>query len=111
MSINEKDLKLALNFKRNISQNLGSQIKRMIIFGSRISENAQEDSDLDIVALVSEKTPQLEMKLEDIAYKIMWDNDFKPIISLKVFEESKFNDAFKRGYSFYKNVNNYGVSI
>lgn len=111
MSINEKDLKLVLNFKENISQDLRNQIKKIIIFGSRATGDAQDDSDLDIVVLASQKTPQLEIKLEDIAYKIMWDNDFKPIISLKIFEESSFNDAFRRGYSFYKNVNDYGVSV
>ena len=58
----------------------------------------REDSDLDVVVLVDENTPELKKTLDDIAYKIMWDNDFKPIISMKVFPEDRFCSAAKRGF-------------
>ena len=70
-----------------------------------------DDSDLDVIALVSKKTPEVEKKLDDIVYQIMWDHDFKPIISLKVFEESQFFDALNKGFSFYRYVENEGVAL
>jgi hypothetical protein len=33
------------------------------------------------------------------------------IISLKVFDESRYNDALKKVYSFYKNVKKEGVAV
>jgi hypothetical protein len=64
-----------------------------------------------VVALVDEKTDELERRLEDIAYQVMWDHDFNPIISLKVLAESRFYDAVNKGYSFYRNIEAKGVTV
>ncbi len=63
------------------------------------------------LSLVDNKSSEIERKLEDVAYQVMWDHDFKPIISLKVFAESRFKSAVKRGISFYENVQKEGVSV
>ncbi|MEW6621094.1 MAG: nucleotidyltransferase domain-containing protein [bacterium] len=109
--MNERDKSLILDFKRGISHEISQHIRRLIVFGSRVEGKAKEDSDLDLLALVDEKTPEIEKELEDIAYQVMWDYDFKPIISLKVFEESCFYNALKKGFSFYQYVEKEGVPI
>jgi len=40
----------------------------------------------------------------------MWEHDFKPVISLKVFTETHYREALERGYSFYKNVEREGIA-
>ncbi len=69
------------------------------------------DSDLDVVVLVDEKTDEIERRLENIAYQVMWDHDFNPIISLKVLAESRFYDALNKGYSFYRHIETQGVAV
>ena len=54
---------------------------------------------------------EIEKRLENIAYQVMWDNDFNPIISLKVLAESRFNEALNKGYSFYRYIETEGVAI
>ncbi len=108
--MNERDKALLLEFKRRIPPDLGRHLRRLIGFGSRIRGEGAEDSDLDIVVLVDEKTPEIEKQLEDIAYLVMWDHDFKPIISLKVFAESQFYNALNKGFSFYRHVEE-GISV
>lgn len=70
------------------------------IYGSRARGVNAEDSDLDLVALVDEKTPEIESALDDLAYGVMWDYDFKPVISLKVFSEARFRSSTERGCHF-----------
>ena len=70
-----------------------------------------KDSDLDLVALVDEKNSEIENILDDVAYDVMWDYDFQPIISLKVFSEAHFKSAVERGFSFYRNVEKNGISL
>jgi predicted nucleotidyltransferase len=106
-----RDKALVLEFKNRLTQDMAKQVKRLIVFGSRAKGEATEDSDLDLVALVDEFTPQLEEQLEDIAYQVMWDHDFKPIISLKVFQETSYADALGKGYSFYRHVEAEGVAV
>ena len=70
-----------------------------------------KDSDLDLIVLVDEKNSEIENKLDDIAYNVMWDYDFNPIISLKIFSEAHFKSAVERGFSFYRNVEKKGISL
>jgi hypothetical protein len=41
----------------------------------------------------------------------MWDHDFMPIISLKVFEIAKYSNALKKGFSFYKYIEKEGIAV
>ena len=107
----EKDKKILNKIKSMISPDLKEKIKMLVVFGSRAKGEETEDSDLDILAVVDEKSKELEQRLDDIMYQVMWDNDFKPIISFKVFSHDKFMKALQEGYSFYKRVNSEGVSL
>jgi predicted nucleotidyltransferase len=109
--MDDRDRALVLEIKKGLPVDLKSNLKRLIVFGSRVKGESTDDSDLDVIALVSKKTPEVEKKLDDIVYQVMWDNDFKPIISLKVFEESQFFDALNKGFSFYRHVENEGVAL
>ena len=109
--MNKKDKALILELKKRLPLKIKKHLKRFIIFGSRVTGEAYEDSDLDVIALVDRKTAYIEKNFDDIVYQVMWDNDFKPIISLKIFSESKYNTALNKGYSFYKNVENQGITL
>ena len=107
----ELDKALIEEFKQRLPADLQQHIRRIIMYGSRARGDAAEDSDLDLVALVDEKTEDLEQALDEIAYNLMWDHDFKPIISLKVFAEERFRSAAAKGLSFYRNVEREGVTV
>jgi len=107
----EKDRQLVLELKRRLPSEVLSHLKKLIMFGSRARGEGAEDSDLDLVALVDEKNTEIESQLRDAAYSVMWDHDFRPIISLKVFAESRFRSAAEKGYSFYRNVEREGVAL
>jgi predicted nucleotidyltransferase len=109
--MNDKDRGLVSEIKKRLTPDLESNLKRLIIFGSRVKGESAEDSDLDIIALVNKKTPAVEKALDDIVYQVMWNYDFNPIISLKVFEESNYIDALNKGFSFYMHVEKEGVAI
>jgi predicted nucleotidyltransferase len=107
----ERDKRIIADFERRIPVEVKHHIKRLILFGSRATGQALEDSDLDLAALVDEKNTEIETILDDVAYNVMWDYDFRPIISLKIFSESDFKRSVERGFSFYKNVEKRGISL
>ncbi len=109
--MNKRDKNIVKLFKENIPPDLSSYINRIIVFGSRARGVADEDSDLDIAVLVDEVTPEIEKQLNDVAYQIMWNNDFNPVISLKIFSEKKFSEFLANGFSFYRNVIRGGISV
>ena len=109
--MDDKDRELILKFKDRLPSGVKEHLLQIIVFGSRARGEAEDESDIDVVAIVDKKTSEIERKLEDIAYQVMWEYDFKPIISLKVFAESRFNSAINRGVSFYENVQKEGISV
>ena len=58
----EHDLKTLRNAPYQLLEELPelSAIRQMIMYGSRARGGAREDSDLDLVALVDEASPELE---------------------------------------------------
>lgn len=109
--MDKKDKNLILEFKRRLPSDIKPHLKRIIAFGSRVRGDFSPDSDLDMVVLIDEDNPTIKQKLKDTLYDVMLDNDFKPIISLKTFSESKFQDLFNRGFSFYRHVLQEGIPI
>jgi len=109
--MNERDRLIISELKKRLTARLAKHIKRLIVFGSKARGESSADSDLDIVVLIDNKTPEMEKTLEDITYQVMWDYDFKPVISLKVFAESDYNNALKKGFSFYQHVEKEGVLV
>jgi predicted nucleotidyltransferase len=110
-AVKEQDRKIVLELKRRLSADLQKRVIKFILYGSRARGFDEEDSDLDLVALVDEKTPEIESALDDLAYGVMWDYDFKPVISLKVFSEVRFRSSTEKGMSFYRHVEKEGISI
>jgi len=109
--MNEIDRHIVMDLKSRIPDDISRHVRSVIVFGSRVRDDAQEDSDLDLIVLVDELASGMEEGLDDVAYGVMWDHDFKPIISLKVFTEARYQSALGRGFSFYKNVEKEGVLV
>ena len=109
--MNAQDNQMATDLKERITTAISTHLSRLIVFGSRARGDAAPDSDLAVVALVDNREPELERRLDDIAYDVMWDHDFRPIISLKVFSETEFTTAARKGFSFYRHIVNEGVAV
>jgi predicted nucleotidyltransferase len=109
--MDKRDRNLILELKKRLPPEVSAHIRKVIAFGSRIRDQMGEDSDLDLLILVDNKTSDLESKIEDVAYQVMWDHDFKPIISIKVFTEADYRNYLAEGFSFYKHIEQEGISL
>lgn len=107
----QTDLDIISLFKSKMPKRILSSVKKMIVYGSRARNESAQDSDLDLAILLEKKRPEIEKELEDIAYQVMWDNDFKPIISLKVFDSKTYQSLLSKGFSFYKNIEKEGIVL
>jgi len=109
--MNEKDRHIVKELKSRIPKNIKKHLEKIIVYGSRARDREDEFSDLDIAVIVDKKGSALEKELEEIAYQVMWEYDFKPLISLKLFSKSDFNQALRNGFSFYRNVEREGIVL
>lgn len=98
-------------FKIKTSGKISSHIKKIVLFGSRARGEADDDSDIDLLVMIDEKSHEIAEELEDIAYNVMWDYDFSPILSLKIMTRNSYNTSLEKGFSFYKNIEKDGVVV
>ena len=63
-AMKEQDRTIVLELKRRLSADLQKRVIKFILYGSRARGGNAEDSDLDLVALVDEKTPEIESALD-----------------------------------------------
>lgn len=97
--------------KHHLQAVAGDRLQAVIAYGSRVWGQAGPDSDLDVAVIVRDFTPELEEALHEAAYRIMWDHDFTPLISLKVFEAENFTALQEKDFSFYRKVAREGISL
>lgn len=109
--MDEKDKLILKEFKNRIPLNIKKHLEKIIIYGSRARNEENEFSDIDIAVIVDKKGPEIEQGLEETAYQVMWEYDFIPLISLKIFSKSDFDEALQNGFSFYRNVEREGILL
>jgi predicted nucleotidyltransferase len=102
---------LVQTLKKRLEEAAGQKLQAVIIYGSRAWGHPDPDSDLDVAAIVRDCTPQLEGALLEAAYQVMWDHDFTPLISLKVFDAGSFAAYREKGFSFYRKVAEEGIAL
>ena len=105
------DISLIREFRRRLPPDIARRLRGVKVFGSRSRGSAEPDSDLDVLVLVDSWDTELEKEIEDAAYQAMWDDDFRVILSIKVFAEEEFLDLARRGWSFFCAVQREGISV
>ncbi|MDP2983012.1 MAG: nucleotidyltransferase domain-containing protein [Candidatus Latescibacter sp.] len=109
--MNDRIHSILAMFEGDIPPLLRNNIVKILIFGSYARGEPTSESDLDIAVIVTKKIPKMVQMLDDCAYRVMWEYDFDPVISLKVFSEDEFSEAVRCGFSFYRNVLDKGIPV
>jgi uncharacterized protein len=109
--MNDRISAILARLGREIPSSLRKNIVRILVFGSFARDEAVRESDLDLAVLVKKKDVGSVQMLDDCAYRVMWEFDFDPVISLKVFSEDEFYEAIRLGFSFYRNVIEEGIPV
>lgn len=98
-------------FRKKVFSEFSGQNLRIIVYGSCARGEERADSALDILVIVSKKSDSLQKKIKDIAYEIMWDWNFTPLLSVEIIEEAYFRELEKKDSSFYKAIQSEGIRL
>lgn len=109
--LTQTDQRLVQTLKARLQKVADDRLKALIVYGSRVWGEAGPESDLDVVAIIQDCTPELEAALGEAAYQVMWDHDFMPLISLKIFDMERFSTLREAGFSFYRKVAQEGIMV
>lgn len=73
-------------------------------------EEETPDSDLDVLVAVKERDPEVERSIRDAAYRVMWDYNFHPLISLKILSQEEIEERRRLNSSFLEIIEREGVN-
>jgi predicted nucleotidyltransferase len=107
----ESDRLLIEELKHQLQAVAGDRLQAVIAYGSRVWGQAGPDSDLDVAVIIRDLTPELEKAVYEASYQVMWEHDFDPLISLKVFDAGNFSAFQEQGFSFYRKVAREGIPL
>ena len=84
-------------------------IQRMIVYGSKARGDAHEQSDIDIVIIVTNESRHLHRPLRELGHDLA---TLKPVLpQLFVHTEKSWTDRVKKGFPFQQNVEREGVDV
>jgi len=86
-----------------------TQIRRLVLFGSRARGDDRSDSDYDILVVVLRKAPELRSVLYDGVMRALLDHG--RLVSLKIFSETEFDRLRELGTPFMERVQREGIHL
>jgi predicted nucleotidyltransferase len=88
-------------------------ITDIILYGSVATGRASDDSDIDILVLVSDTTSknlgQAEIRIHEIVYPVALSS--ASVVTPIVLNKSKFLDLFEQGQQFAREILKHGIEI
>jgi predicted nucleotidyltransferase len=101
----EQDIEDLLQlFRDKLEMALQSNLEQVILYGSRARGNEEPDSDLDVLVVVRDSSRSESDKIHRIAYQLMWDREFQPLISLNIIDREHYLLLREEGSSYLSNI-------
>lgn len=97
------------DFAEDVREALGDRVEDVILYGSYARGDYTPGSDIDVVFLVDERERKDEEKVFDIVDRFMAERDL--MFSPRIYRKDEFESKEEKGYSFYTNVVEEGVSL
>lgn len=107
--LNETEEKAVKEFRDQLKFLGRSNIKQILLFGSKARGDYNNASDIDIFILVSKSNLDLRKDVASLTTKILLKHGF--LLSPKIIEESHFSFLKELGTAFARNIEREGIAI
>ena len=102
---------LLWKFRDELSLALGSNLEQVVLYGSRARGDEEPDSDLDVLVVLRESGSSANEIIHRVAYKLMWDCEFQPLISLNIIDREHYHLLREAGSSYLGNILREGIPL
>lgn len=94
-----------------LEKNLGSNLERLILYGSRARGDEMPDSDVDVLVVLRDASTEIREKVHRIAYRLMWDHEFQPLIALNIVSHEYYLMLQDADSSYIQNIQREGQPL
>ena len=109
MRLSERERLALRRFRRALEEALAGDLVEVKLFGSKARGDAREDSDVDVLVIISSG----DWRICDVVYGIATDIllETEVCISPKVISRKEYNHLYDMENSFIKNVIREGITV
>ncbi|HED37080.1 MAG TPA: nucleotidyltransferase domain-containing protein [Ignavibacteria bacterium] len=107
--LNSNEKEAVKEFTDRLKKLLRAKLINIILFGSKVRNVTNGESDIDILVLLKDKNKDILDRIVNVLVDIQlkYDANISPVI----YSEYEFNMNLKLGSSFIKNVENEGIPL
>jgi predicted nucleotidyltransferase len=104
-----KERQAALAFVDKVCQQFGKQLTAVILFGSRDRGEAEPDSDMDILVVISDVDPEIQKTIHYLAADVWLEYDI--FLSTLVWSEAHRREVKNLYTLLYQNILRDGLNL
>ncbi|WP_447977318.1 nucleotidyltransferase domain-containing protein [Candidatus Nitrospira bockiana] len=109
LHLNPKDAAAIQEFSERVRSELRTELVDLKLFGSKATGRDVEESDIDVLVVVDQRTPELEDRILDIAFDVNVAHEV--YISPRVIGKAILDDPVWKITPFLRHIAAEGVSL
>ena len=107
--LTDKEKQAALKFVEKVRQLVGDRLVTVVLFGSRARGEAEPDSDMDILVVVSDVNPEIQKAIHYLAAEVWLDCGI--FLSTLVWSEAHQHKVESLRTLLYQNILRDGLNL
>lgn len=105
----EKDRQMVLAFIKKVQQHFAGQVISVILFGSRARGEAEPDSDMDLLVVLSKVDPDIQREVHNLAADVWLE--YGTFLSTLVWSREHWRKVKGLQTSLFHNIHRDGIEL
>ena len=107
--LTDKERQAATDFADRVRQQFGDQVVSVLVFGSRARGEAEPDSDMDLLVIMSDAGPKIRRAIRYLAVEV-WQK-YGIYLSTRVWSRAHWGKLEELQTLLYRNICKDGISL
>jgi len=107
--LTDKERQIVMEFVERVRQRFDGQLISVVLFGSRARGEAELDSDMDVLVVMSNAAPEIRKEIRYLAVEVWLEHDI--YLSTRVWSRAHWRKLEELQTLLYRNIHRDGINL
>ncbi len=107
--LTDKERRVATEFVDQVRKRFGDQVLSIVLFGSRARGEARADSDMDVLVVMPDASPNIRKEIRYLAVDVWLEHDI--YLSTRIWSLDHWHKLEELQTLLYRNIRQDGISL
>jgi predicted nucleotidyltransferase len=107
--LTDKERQVVIEFVQKVRQRFDGQVASAFLFGSRARGDAEADSDMDVLVVMSSAGPEIRREIRHLAVEVWLEHGI--YLSTRVWSRAHYRKLEKLQTLLYRNIQRDGIDL